>query len=127
MLSALLYVSSLRRSRKTKLLKEINMINSGKIGFGTKAIIAFTVIISVNAGLVSAISNDKPSQQLNNYVVQGKSIDVMVANIHAVGGVISHKLPIIKAIGANLTDDQYKIMSSDSDLRFFTNHLVSLE
>lgn len=103
------------------------MINSGKIGFGTKAIIAFTVIISVNAGLVSAISNDKPSQQLNNYVVQGKSIDVMVANIHAVGGVISHKLPIIKAIGANLTDDQYKIMSSDSDLRFFTNHLVSLE
>jgi hypothetical protein len=103
------------------------MTTSGKVSFGAKAIIAFALIISVNAALVQVFSNEAPSQQLNNYVVQGKSIDVMAANIQAVGGVISHKIPNINAIGVNLTDDQYKVMSTDTDLRFFTNHLVLTE
>ena len=103
------------------------METSGKIRFGTKAIVAFTLIIGANALLVLAFTNKETSQLQNSYVVQGKSIDVMAANIHAIGGIISHKLPVINAIGANLTDDQYKVMSTDSDLRFFTNHWVSAE
>lgn len=58
------------------------------------------------------------------YIVQGMAIDAMVETVTEAGGEISHRLPIINAIGAVLTHAQYLALTQSTDLTFSENHTV---
>lgn len=58
------------------------------------------------------------------YIIQGMAIESMANLVDKAGGEISHKLPIINAIGATLTEGQFEFLSSNSDLRLLENREV---
>jgi hypothetical protein len=62
------------------------------------------------------------------YIVQAKDVETAVAMVEFVGGRVTHKLGVINAVGAELTEKQLSQLGSvDVPLRIYTNSAAQVQ
>lgn len=93
------------------------------------AVVFALLLVCTTVSLVF-VNSEKEVQQTqtvakNAYIIQGLAIDSMADLVENAGGEISHELPIINAVGAVLTESQYQLLASNSDLRLLENTEVT--
>jgi serine protease AprX len=99
----------------------LSVINKRNATIFSVLILIATAAFAVMNVMKSAEVADAPKA---SYIVQGKAIDAMSELVEQAGGEISHRLPIINAIGALLTDAQFELLSQQADLRVSENRKV---
>ena len=87
-------------------------------------VVAGLLLVLLAAGLVDEPQTDGTMQSL---ILQGDDLDEMAALVDDLGGTVSHRLPIIGAIGADLSDAQLlELRAETPHLRFFPNYGVEV-
>ncbi len=67
------------------------------------------------------------SENSTSYLIQGNEVSVLKAAIVRVGGEVTHELDLINAVGAELTQSQYKILMQMKGLRLMNDQPVGIE
>ena len=87
----------------------------------------FVALAVVAMALTSTfVQRDDPASTAS-YIVQGKSLDAIELLVRAEGGDVTHRLGVIRAVAADLTDDQVAALRSNNDVRrVFGNEAVEV-
>ena len=65
-------------------------------------------------------------EQPSAFIVQGSDVETVAALVESVGGVVTHELGIIRAVGATVTPSQLELLRKVKDVRIRENRTVSL-
>ncbi|MCA9964649.1 MAG: hypothetical protein KC423_10415, partial [Anaerolineales bacterium] len=67
--------------------------------------------------LLTAVSQQRPAHvAAQSIIVQGRSLDEVIAAVESVGGTVTHKLDIIDGVGALLTPKQQQLLKNNRSI-----------
>ena len=73
------------------------------------------------------ISNDDVGELFAAYIVQGQDVASIAESINEAGGIVTHDLDIINAVGALLTIDQFEALQADEQINdLWADNLVTI-
>ncbi|MGI9232360.1 MAG: S8 family peptidase [Woeseiaceae bacterium] len=80
----------------------------------------------MSTGTAIAADEERPDEP-GTYLVQAGDVASAMHHVNLVGGSTSVRLPIIKAVGAQLTANQHAALSARPDVRIYDNAEVALD
>ena len=77
--------------------------------------VAVTAVVLLASGASFASEPSKPAENTSRIIVQGESAEAVEELVDEVGGTVTHKLSIIRAVGAELTEEQQAKLAEARD------------
>jgi serine protease AprX len=89
--------------------------------------VAMMAVVLFVSGGVAAPEPSPPTENTTSFIVQGTSVDAVMAAVERVGGTVTHELGIINAVAVAITADQRaKLGGSGGSFRTYGNHEAQL-
>ena len=67
---------------------------------------ALTICIAALALSCANVLASPGDSSVSSYILQGQSVEKLVDTVEDVGGIVTHRISVIKAVGATLTTEQ---------------------
>ena len=75
------------------------------------------MLVALALLLLTAVSQQRPAHvAAQSIIVQGRSLDEVIAAVESVGGTVTHKLDIIDGVGALLTPKQQQLLKNNRSI-----------
>ena len=81
------------------------------------ATVVLIVVLVTGTALIADLNDPPPSQKAGSYIVQASSLNHARVAVIDAGGLITHELGIINAVGAELTDTQLEFVRDTEGVR----------